>query len=445
MLRPAAPARDDALRRLRRRLTLLCTALTGAVLLTVAIISLSLAEGQIRRGGEAVFQSNINAIVAKLQTDRVVSATWLAQTETAGRLILSISDGGTPLRFPGAWSPETDRGTLILRAAEGGRALGVDPDTPPLSAIETTATPAFPVLGDAGERYLAAVVLIPAERGWQSLVLLRDMSSVDGQILLFRWAFAALVACAIGALFLLCWVFAGRAIDPIAQSQRRQAEFVAAASHELRSPLAVIRTSASALVLSPGDAPRLALSIEQECSRMARLVDDLLCLARSDAGTWSLHMARVDLDSLLLETAEGFFPVARQKGQTLLLQVPDEALPPVLGDAERLRQILAVLLDNAFSYTPPGGTVTLSGRAAQGKVYLSVADTGPGVPPGDAERIFERFYRADQSRGGKGHFGLGLSIAAELSRLHGGSLHLADNGPGGATFELALDSGRFPH
>ena len=178
---------------------------------------------------------------------------------------------------------------------------------------------------------------------------------------------------------------------------------------------------------------------------MARLVDDLLCLARSDAGTWSLHLARVDLDSLLLETAEGFFPVARQKGQTLLLQVPDEALPPVLGDAERLRQLLAVLLDNAFAYTPPGGTVTLSGRTAQGRVYLSVADTGPGVPPGDAERIFDRFYRADQSRGGKGHFGLGLSIAAELSRLHGGSLYLADNGPGGATFELALDSGRFPH
>ena len=88
---------------------------------------------------------------------------------------------------------------------------------------------------------------------------------------------------------------------------------------------------------------------------MSRLVDDLLSLARSDAGTWTIARETVDMDALLLETAELFCPVARQKGQRLLLEVPERDLPPVTGDPHRLRQVLSVLLDNAFSYTPQGG------------------------------------------------------------------------------------------
>lgn len=438
MLNCADSAAAQALKRLRVRLTLLCTALTGAVLVVMALTALTLAEGQLRVSADATFQSNINAVVAKLQTDRVVSTTWLAQTEAADRLILSISDAGAPLRFSGSWTPATDRSELIVRAAELGRAQGVDPATPPLSVIGTTATPAFQVEGDHGDRYLAAVVLIPVTSSWQSLVLLRDQSSADAQVLTLRWAFAALVVLGVAALFRLCWVFAGRAIRPIQDSQRRQAEFIAAASHELRSPLAVIRTSASALAVAPDQSKRLCANIETECARMARLVDDLLSLARSDAGSWSIRRERVDPDTLLLETADGFYPLARQKGLTLQLEVPDDPLPPVTGDPERLRQILTVLLDNAMSYTPPGGRVTLSGRRWGNRLALSVSDTGPGIPREDLPRIFDRLYRADCARGDKGHFGLGLSIAAELSRLHGGTLEVSETGPEGTAFTLTL-------
>ena len=438
MLKQDSPAGTDALKRLRVRLTLLCTALTGAVLVAMALTALTLAEGQLRVSADATFQSNINAVVAKLQTDRVVSSTWLAQTEAADRLILSITDAGTPLRFSGSWTPATDRTVLIVRAAELGRAQGVDPATPPLSVIDITATPAFQVEGDHGDRYLAAVALIPVTSSWQSLVLLRDQTAADAQVLTLRWAFAALVILGVAALFCLCWVFAGRAIRPLPDSQRRQAEFIAAASHELRSPLAVVRTSASALAVAPDQSSRLCAKIEAECARMARLVDDLLSLARSDAGTWSIRREQVDPDTLLLETAEGFYPLARQKVLALLLEVPDDPLPPVAGDPGRLRQILTVLLDNAVSYTPPGGRVTLSGHRRGDRLLLSVSDTGPGIPPKDLSRIFDRFYRADSARGDKGHFGLGLSIAAELSRLHGGTLEVSDTGPGGPTFTLTL-------
>lgn len=433
------------LTRLRRQLTLLSAACTGAVLLAMALAALSLAEGQLRAGSEAGFLSSANAIIAKLRSDRVVSTTWLAQLESGEGLIISLRDQGAPLSFSGAWTPRTARPLLLERAVAGARALGVEPDSPPLSLIDTTSTPVFEVRGDLGERYLASVTQIPSSQGWQSLVLLKDMSSSDQQLLLLRGSFAALVAAGVTALLLLCWAFAGRAIRPIEESRRKQAEFIAAASHELRSPLAVIRTSASALAVAPDQASRLRQNIKVECARMSRLVDDLLSLARSDAGTWTIARETVDMDTLLLETAELFCPVARQKGQRLLLEVPERDLPPVTGDPQRLRQVLSVLLDNAFSYTPQGGVVTLRAEVDGAALTLQVADTGPGISPQSLPYIFDRFYRADVSRTTKEHFGLGLSIAKELAALHGGTLRVARTGPEGTVFALRLPLHRGRH
>ena len=425
------------LKALRRRLTLLSAGLTGAVLVVMALAALTLSEGRLADSARTNFLSNANSIVVKVQSDRIVSATWLAQMEAGEGLIISLRDAGVPLTFRGAWTPLTDRHILLDRAVDAGRALGVDADRPPLSAIDITQV-TFGVTGDHGDDYLGAVLLIPGAHGWQSLVLLKDMSAHRRQVWLLRGAFAALVLLGVAALVLSCWYFSGRAIQPIEESQRRQAEFIAAASHELRSPLAVIRTSVSALEVDPAQAPRLRRSIEGECERMARLVDDLLALARSDAGTWSIAQAPVDVDALLLEASDRFGPIARQKGQVLELKVPEEDLPPVAGDAQRLGQVLTILLDNACSYTPQGGRITLSGESDESWLTLRVRDTGPGIAAGDLPHIFQRFYRADAARSTKEHLGLGLSIAKELAALHGGSLRVAQTGPEGTTFELKL-------
>lgn len=425
------------LRALRRRLALLSALLTGAVLLAMGLSALSVAQRQLRSSADSAFQSNLNAIAAKLMSDRVISFTWLAQTEAAEGLVVSLWDGGAPLFFPGAWTPKTDRNVLVARAEAAGRRQGVDVALPPLSVIDVTSV-TFEITGDHGDRYLAAAALIPGLHGWQSLVLLRDMGSFDSQVLQLRLAFALLTVLGVAALFASCWYFAGRAILPIEESQRKQAEFIAAASHELRSPLAVIRTSAEAAAVEPELAPALLGSIGRECGRMARLVDDLLTLARGDAGSWSVRHETVDLDALLLETAELFCPLAREKGQTLTLVVPDTDLPSVMGDAQRLKQVLTILLDNAFTYTPAGGTITLSGYAQGRWVVLRAADTGPGIPAEHLPRVFDRFYRGDLSRTAKEHFGLGLSIAAELARLHAGSLRVAESSEKGTVFELRL-------
>ena len=171
---------------------------------------------------------------------------------------------------------------------------------------------------------------------------------------------------------------------------------------------------------------------------MARLIDDLLILAGSDAKTWSIRTETVDLDTLLLETAELFYPLAQQKGMALCLRVPDETLPLIHGDEQRLKQILTILLDNAFSYTPANGTVTLKAETEGKLVEISVSDTGPGIPSKHLTHIFDRFYRGDASRKDKNHFGLGLSIAWELAALHQGKLYVKQTDSTGTTFTLRL-------
>ena len=134
-----APGRQgQALRKLRLRLTLLSAALAGAVLVAMALLSLSLFDGQLRLNGETAFRSNMSAITTKLRSDRILTSEWLAQTEATERLIISISDGGSPLSFPGSWQSGTDRGLLVRQAQDRALSLGVNVNVPPFSILDTT-------------------------------------------------------------------------------------------------------------------------------------------------------------------------------------------------------------------------------------------------------------------------------------------------------------------
>ena len=147
--------------------------------------------------------------------------------------------------------------------------------------------------------------------------------------------------------------------------------------------------------------------------------------------------------------------MARSKGLRFDIELPDEVVTPIRCDAERIRQLLSILIDNAFSYTPKGGRICLSlatetpaflsdsfnfRRSAQyQKLYLSVIDNGPGIPDDQKDAVFERFHRLDTARHDKAHFGLGLCIAQEIVSLHHGQLLLTDTPDGGATFTVVLD------
>lgn len=223
-------------------------------------------------------------------------------------------------------------------------------------------------------------------------------------------------------------------------SEGRTRQFVADAAHELRTPIAGVQAAAEAVLQtgplgSQEDRDRLHLLLVREARRAGLLVEDLLAMARIDAGL-ELHRAPVDLSAV----AHGQAERTRLLASAITVQVlaPDQ---PVLAnaDAERVAQVLANLMNNARRHTPAGGTVTI--RVAQTGQWaeVSVADTGPGVSAGDRERIFDRLVRLDAARAAdSGGAGLGLAIARGIARAHGGDLRCAEPTGGGALFVLTL-------
>jgi two-component system OmpR family sensor kinase len=222
------------------------------------------------------------------------------------------------------------------------------------------------------------------------------------------------------------------------QSEQRVRQFVADASHELRTPLASIKGYAELSRREPNPVPQAVTHamarIESEANRMSSLVEDLLLLARLDAGR-PLEKAPVDLSMLVINAVSDAH--AASPGHAWDLDLPPEPVE-VRGDAARLHQVVANLLANARTHTPDGTRVTTSVRSEGHWVRLAVHDNGPGVPAALQPNVFERFARGDNARNrAGGSTGLGLSIVAAVSKAHGGKVELASR-PGDTTFSLLL-------
>ncbi len=232
---------------------------------------------------------------------------------------------------------------------------------------------------------------------------------------------------------------AGRAVRPVRKAFERQRSFIADASHELKTPLTLIRADAEVLqrgLTSPDDR-ELADDVLAETDRMSAVLSDLLLIARIDAGKLAVRQEPFDLAGVISETADRFVARAASEGVQLEAQTPGKLR--VRGDSERAAQILSILLDNALRHTPPEGSVSVVGRARDGFVEALVEDSGPGVSPEHLPHVFERFYRADTARSrSSGGTGLGLAIARDLARAQNGDLE-AENAEGsGAVFRLKL-------
>ncbi|MGD8456876.1 MAG: HAMP domain-containing sensor histidine kinase [Anaerolineales bacterium] len=225
-------------------------------------------------------------------------------------------------------------------------------------------------------------------------------------------------------------------------SQESQRDFVANVSHELKTPLTSIQGFAQAILDGTASAPdalkRAAQVIYDESGRMHRLVLDLLDLARLDAGTADLERAPLDLAQLLRAVAERFTPQSQEAQVYLSTEIGE--LPSFIGDGDRLSQVFTNLVDNALKHTPQGGQVAIRAHRNGEWVQVSVADTGPGIPPEELTRIFERFYQLDKARkGGAGRgVGLGLSIARQIIQAHNGTLSAQSKAGEGSVFIVSL-------
>lgn len=537
------------IQKLRRRLTVILTSLTGAILTATLGVSLWFALQQAQVAYIQQLSSDTNYIAVNLPGSEETDRGWMTALETEQNYLLFVNHNSQPMDIEPGWQPKTERAILQQRAIKtiveegesfeiSGQALpGLlagtviidsaqfaiasrepasdatslppavpesEPDSEPESeddrgenddgtvAAEPTqdvrvetgglddgntgtiknVTPVveavpiedaaagqasvaiymssrassnvfFEVKGDYGDQYSVTYMDLYVTGHYYELMVVADAGAYIRNVVLLWLGYGGLWLLGMVALVLINRFLAGLVLRPAQNAMQQQADFVAAASHELRSPLAVVRSSLSAADAAPDEetAQKYRGAAEREAKRMSRLVDDLLLLAGGDAGSWKILEETVDVDTLLIELVEQYAPLAKKRRVDLLLDLPEEALGEVKGDKDRLRQIVVALLDNGLRFAPEGTHLALRGRRVKNRIELTVADKGPGIPDAAKHKVFERFYSGDDSRTDKDRFGLGLSVAKELAVLHGGTLSVRDTDGGGATFVLCLPRG----
>ncbi|MDO4323929.1 MAG: HAMP domain-containing sensor histidine kinase [Lachnospiraceae bacterium] len=461
-------------RKLHVQLTALCITITGLILAVLSVICLFISESGIRRQEYDSFSANLNALYQNLAQQTSLSHNWIRQMEHSYQFSIQILDNGVPLFFQSLDTndiPEDLWNTVREKAVSD---YGLDfQDFSSLGILSRHEE--FPITDESGRPYTASAALIPRSGGSIGVTVLHPLTEMNRRILGQRLAFVTADLAALIILSIFYWFFTARMIRPLQENRKKQMQFVASASHELRSPLTVILSNVAAVKngIMPNDHQFLN-TLYSEGNRMSRLISDMLQLASADNHTWSMQPSEVEIDTLLLQTWENFESMASARQLHWKITLPDEPVPRCTCDAERIRQLLSILIDNAFCYTPQGGHIRLAlsdhapgpqnpgaahgackssfrkpalrrhatrSQGSSGCLYISVSDDGPGIPDEQKTAVFERFHRVDASRKDKSHFGLGLCIAQEIAQLHRGQLLLTDTPGGGATFTLMLPLG----
>lgn len=425
------------LHKIKRKLIILNTVLTGIILSVVVIGAGYINLAQIKNNNRKDFAELRDTIVSKLQSETSISNSWMSKLEVKHNAIIHIEDNGVPFFFKGAWNPSTSRDIMINKAKKAARAEGIDTAVYTISSYKNSSS-ILDIRGNHKEAAYAVVCIIPDDNGYISLTLIQFRPHERVQTFVYLIAFTGIDLLGIFALFLVSCYFVGKVVKPAEESQKRQNEFIAAASHDLRSPLAVIQSNASALLMDEAQVKRFVPKIIEECTRMSRLIGDMLILASSDAKTWHIEKEEIDTESYLIERYDAFCTLCNKRKHSLFLDFPEEALPTINVDKGRFTQVLGILIDNAISYSPEESQITLRPYVKKSSFFIEVEDHGSGISREQKEKIFNRFYRADQSRNNTEHFGLGLSVAKELMELQNGKIYVKDTIGGGATFVLEL-------
>lgn len=467
---------------LRRRLALFGTSVAAAGMFVFIVLLSGLGANGVREDQDRSLTAMADAAAAALERGAAATANRpLVVTDlrsgTEPFLLVLAADGsvryasglldGAPPRIPAA---------VVVEATEQGRSV----------ATIATTNPGLIDTGPPSLRVVARKWASAAEGG--VVVAGQSTAFPNNQIAGFRTflVIAAIVTLIVVAI--VSWLVAGRAVRPLvtlaettgaigttgdlskrialgrsrdevgrlstsfnamlerlqssqadlAAALAAQQRFVADASHELRTPLSTIRTNAEFLRERPdaaaNDRADAVADVVSEAERMSRLVDGLLVLARADAGV-AVERRPVDLRAVATEEARRLRAPGRVRDEPQGVQVTAQGSALVSGDADALGRAIRILLDNAFVHGGPPVGIAVTKR--EGRIHLEVRDSGPGLPKGSEERIFERFYRADPSRSGEGT-GLGLSIARAIVEAHGGTIRAATADGGGAALTIEL-------
>lgn len=429
-------------RKVHLRLTLLCTGITAVIMIVMSLCYLYVSETGLYRNQFQAFKNDINTISTNLEQQTVISMEWLSKMEAQGSYLFFVMDNGTPFLFNQLNEPEENaaRDLLLQESKEAYIAQFPAEVTVKANAYSPLTHTEYDFFSPSKQsKYYGSFITMGTSNSVLEITVLSSLQKLEQQINEQRFRFLLIDLAAVILLGIFSWFFTGRLLRPIIENQEKQALFIASASHELRTPLSVILSAAECCRSAPPQRQEGFLkTIWQEGMRVSSLVNDMLTLSQSDNHRFPIRMEPTELDTLLMNTYEAFEPLAQEKDISLSIQLPEGALPLCTADPARISQVLSILLHNAISYTPEHGKIRLSLTRQRDKFHLSVTDNGIGISDEDKKRIFDRFYRVEKSRSTKDHFGLGLSIAYEIVKAHGGSIQVSDAKGGGSCFTVIL-------
>ncbi len=300
----------------------------------------------------------------------------------------------------------------------------------------------FEFNGTKNDNYLGilATIVTPNDTAYHLSLIYRQQSLLD---ILTKQAFlyVSLWCLSLIAVTTMSYLLIKKALKPTEVMLKSQKDFITSASHELKSPLAVILANAEKLEQLQIDNTefRKAVKIlDKECMRMSKLVRDMLLLASSDAKSWTICKNTIDTDTLLISLYETYEPICISKKICLRLEISETSYPKFYADGERLFQILTIYMENAIHHSVGNKQIEIKTEVTAKHITFFVTDHGKGIPEDDKPYIFNRFYCADKSRTNKSNFGLGLSIADELAKMMNGKVGCKDTDGGGATFFVTL-------
>jgi two-component system heavy metal sensor histidine kinase CusS len=347
-----------------------------------------------------------------------------------GRLLFAAPTGARSA--PDGFRTRTDEVTLrgIPLSVETGTSME-DVNTT-LSLLRTMLVACFPV-----------VLIVGAVGGWWiSTQALRPVDNLTDavEVISLRSLSRRLSVPATGDELQRLAEAWNRMLDRIDASVRQMTQFTADAAHELRTPVAIIRSTAELALRRNRDEAsyRAALAeVHEETVYLTKLVEDLMWLARTDAGDVKLNLEPVSANDLVVDACRAILPIAEKRGIVPHVRPLEHGDAIITCDPFAIRRLLLILLDNAVKFTPMNGSVQIAVLAQPGRCRIEVRDTGEGVRDEDRARIFDRFYQADKSRTNSG-LGLGLSIAKTIVEAHHGEIGVAANNDPGSCFYVEL-------
>ncbi len=422
--------------KLHFKLAFICCIITAIIVFVIIVCCLSISEKNMFGQEQAMFSMRANAITSDLYNAPNITMDWYLKNNdhSTNRLYIEVNQACSAFTSL-VFSAED---YLLIDDIKAYRELHVPLQSNDVYAFQAEQTQFS--YQDAEHKYLVMAATISKRDSAIDFIYLYQLDDYLSKVNTQRFHYFMIWLGAILLLYVFSYFFTGQLLKPIIQNNNKQKQFIALASHELRSPLAVFKTGISILKNRPpiDKAEHFSNMMNDEVLRMERLVSDLLFLSKAEEAALGYQFADVDIPQLMKSVYEKYTSIATKKQLELNLTINGFQSCNCRCDEQRITQAIIILLDNAIFYTPAGHQITLNFYANRQKCSIEVIDTGIGVADDEKDKIFDRFYQTDKSHGDKQHFGLGLSIAQEICTAHHGKISVTDTPGGGSTFTIKL-------